>query len=242
MLLALALAFLGALAGFLIAAAMHHAILHGAKPNVIDALVAQLGLEIPLVATLLYGLPRITGFTLRQLGYASPRAKEIGIACVGTLAAIVIVSIVSQVLETTFHLKHEQAIIQQFVQLRDPWRIAFFAVFAIAIGPIAEETIFRVFLFNVGLRYGGFWVGAIARPRLRASASSLPAFTTPLVTRTRRCSPTHCSTPSQSSGCCSPRISSRVSSISLGVGVRSRKGTMVCPSPDGNEVLPMRWS
>lgn len=140
---------------------MHPAILHGGKPNVVDALIAQLGLEIPLVATLLIGLPRITGFSLHQLGFAPPRAKQIGIACAGTLAAIVVVSVVSQVLESAFHLKHEQAIIQQFVQLRSPWRIAFFTFFAIVIGPIAEETIFRVFLFNIGLRYGGFWLGAI---------------------------------------------------------------------------------
>lgn len=141
---------------------MHPGILHGARPNVIDALIAQLGLEIPLVAALLYGLPRIAGFSLRQLGFAIPNAREIGIACAGTLAAIVIVSVVSQILQSAFHLKHEQSIVQQFVQLRGAWRIAFFAVFAIAIGPIAEETVFRVFVFNVGLRYGGFWVGATA--------------------------------------------------------------------------------
>ena len=152
---------LGALGGFFGAALLHPAILSGAKPNVIDALIAQLGLEVPLVAALLFGLPRVTGFSLRQLGFAVPRAREIGIACVATLCAIIVVSIVSQILENAFHLKHEQAIIQQFEALREPSRIAFFAFFAIVLGPIAEETIFRVFLFNVGLRYGGFWFGAI---------------------------------------------------------------------------------
>lgn len=141
---------------------MHPAIVHGGKPNVIDVLITYLGLEIPLVTMLLIGLPGITGFSLRQLGFALPRVKQIGIACAGTLAAIVVVDIVSQVLENAFHIKHEQAIIQQFVQLRSPWRIAYFAFFAIVTVPIAEETIFRVFLFNVGLRYGGFWLGAIA--------------------------------------------------------------------------------
>jgi membrane protease YdiL (CAAX protease family) len=35
-----------------------------------------------------------------------------------------------------------------------------FAFFAMVLAPIAEETIFRVFAFNFGARYGGFWLGA----------------------------------------------------------------------------------
>ena len=27
--------------------------------------------------------------------------------------------------------------------------------------PFAEETFFRIFFFNLGLRYGGFWGGAV---------------------------------------------------------------------------------
>ena len=37
-----------------------------------------------------------------------------------------------------------------------------FVFFAIVFAPIAEETFFRLFFFNLGMRYGGFWVGAIA--------------------------------------------------------------------------------
>ena len=39
--------------------------------------------------------------------------------------------------------------------------IAVFAVAAVIAAPIAEESIFRAFFFNLGLRYGGFWGGAL---------------------------------------------------------------------------------
>ena len=59
------------------------------------------------------------------------------------------------------HSRHSKTSSQIFKQLHDPTTIAIFAVFAVVFAPFAEETIFRVFFFNLGLRYGGFWGGAV---------------------------------------------------------------------------------
>ena len=45
--------------------------------------------------------------------------------------------------------------------MRDRTAIASFVTFAVIFAPFAEETIFRIFFFNFGLRFGGFWGGAI---------------------------------------------------------------------------------
>jgi hypothetical protein len=57
--------------------------------------------------------------------------------------------------------QHQQDIVQIFKGLHDSTTIAIFTIFAVLFAPFAEETIFRVFYFNLGLRYGGFFSGAI---------------------------------------------------------------------------------
>ena len=59
------------------------------------------------------------------------------------------------------HSQHQQDIVQIFKQLHDPSTLAVFAAFAVIFAPFAEETFFRIFFFNLGLRYGGFWGGTI---------------------------------------------------------------------------------
>ena len=55
-----------------------------------------------------------------------------------------------------------------------------FAVFAIVFAPFAEETLFRLFFFNLGLRYGGFWAGAIVSGLLFGIAHGDPYEAIPL--------------------------------------------------------------
>jgi len=133
---------------------------HGNIP-IIPALVIQLLIEAAILIVLLATLPWLSGFTLPQLGFVPLKPWQIGVSLVGAVVMAVVANGGASLIEELTHSKHEQTVVEMFKQLHDPHTIAFFAVFAILLAPIAEETIFRVFLFNVGLRYGGFWAGAI---------------------------------------------------------------------------------
>ncbi len=117
--------------------------------------------ELPVVIAVLATLPRLTRFSLQQLGFVTPNARTIGIAVGGMIAATVATEIIGNVLQTVTHQHYTQDVIKLFLGLRGKSQIGLFALYAIILAPIAEETVFRLFIFNIGLRYGGFWVGAI---------------------------------------------------------------------------------
>ena len=133
-----------------------------APPNIIDGLIAQTGLNLPVVAVLLVGLPNVARFSLRELGFVAPTWSTIGIVIAGTAVAVLVVAVVGELTDTLFHQHHQQAIVQMFLKLHNPAQIAFFAVFAVTVAPITEELFFRTFLFNIGLRHIGLWSSAIA--------------------------------------------------------------------------------
>ena len=134
----------------------------GAGVPIVPALVIQVLLEAAIVAVLLTALPRLSGFSLRELGFVAPRPWQIGVALLGAIAMVTVIEGGVTLLQELFHQKHEQQVIELFKQVRSqPNVMWFFAVFAIIVAPFMEEMIFRVFAFNVALRYGGFWVGAI---------------------------------------------------------------------------------
>ncbi len=106
-------------------------------------------------------LPALSKFSLRELGFRSAdhrdardRARRRG----GNGRRL---RGQRYVIEHVAHRAHEQDIVQIFKTLHDPTTIVLFAVFAVVFAPFAEETFFRVFFFNLGLRYGGFWGGAV---------------------------------------------------------------------------------
>ena len=128
---------------------------------VVGAIVVQLILEVLVVAIIIAALPRLSGFSLGELGFRALRASDVLYGVVGAVAMLILVQGSSALVERLTHQVHEQQVVELFKQLRAPGTIWFFSIFAACIAPIAEETIFRVFLFNVAMRYGGFWVGAI---------------------------------------------------------------------------------
>ena len=127
----------------------------------IPALVIQLIIEVGVVGLLLLTLPRLSGFSLRELGFTMPKAQTFVTAIVGAVAMAIAVNGTATLIETLMHHKHDQKVVEMFKAIHDPGSIAFFAIFATIIAPFAEETIFRIFAFNIGLRYRGFWFGAI---------------------------------------------------------------------------------
>lgn len=131
-------------------------------PIVFDiGIVAQFVLEGTLVGIVLLALPRLSKFGLRELGFRAPSLSNLGVALFGALAMLVVANGSAFLLNYLTHSQHEQDVVEIFKGLHDPTTIALFAAFAILFAPFAEETLFRLFFFNLGLRYGGFWGGAV---------------------------------------------------------------------------------
>jgi uncharacterized protein len=132
------------------------------SPLVIYAVLAlQAVIDGALVVLVLATLPALSGFTLRQLGFRIPSSGALGTALLGAVAMVIVANGSAMLIDYLSHTQHQQDIVQIFKELHDRTTIAVFAAFAIIFAPFAEETLFRVFFFNLGLRYGGFWAGAI---------------------------------------------------------------------------------
>jgi membrane protease YdiL (CAAX protease family) len=131
-------------------------------PLIFDAAMAlQIAGEVLFAAIILFALPRLAKFSLRELGFRAPTLSTIGIAVLGFIAMFVVADGSASLIESFAHTRHQQDIVQIFKMLHDPTAITIFIVFAVLFAPFAEETFFRVFFFNLGLRYGGFWGGAV---------------------------------------------------------------------------------
>ncbi len=127
----------------------------------LGAIEIQFVAEVAVVAIVLGALPRVSGFSLRELGFRPLRASDVLYGVLGAVAMLILVQGSSTLVEALSHQEHQQQVVELFKHLRAPRAIWFFGIFAAVIAPIAEETIFRVFLFNLAMRYGGFWIGAI---------------------------------------------------------------------------------
>ncbi len=124
--------------------------------------LANVLIELPAVVAVVIALPRVAALSFRELGFVRPGFRTIGIALLGTIAAMIAESIGAAVVTAFTHTSHPQATEQLFVGLKSMQSIAIFGFLACIFAPAAEETIFRLFLFNAGRRYGGFWIGAVA--------------------------------------------------------------------------------
>ncbi len=155
---------------------------HGATlaEIVVPSIVVQLAVEAAIVAVILIGLPRVAKMSLRDLGFTPLAPWQIGIAILGAVAMVVVVEGGATLFDAITHSKHEQNVVEIFKALKAPGTMAFFAFFAIVLAPIAEETIFRIFIFNIGLRWGGFWIGAIVSGLCFGAAHGDPYVLLPL--------------------------------------------------------------
>ncbi len=131
-------------------------------PLAFDILIGlQFGFETLMVAIVLIALPFISKFSLRELGFRAPTWMTLGIAVLGAVAMAIVANGGASLIDSLAHSKHQQDIVEIFKGLRNSTTIAIFAAFAIIFVPFAEETFFRLLFFNLGLRYGGFWAGAV---------------------------------------------------------------------------------
>jgi membrane protease YdiL (CAAX protease family) len=134
---------------------------NGDPGDVIEQMLAMSIMYVFMVPFAWWFLPTAARVSLKNLGFARPGMATLGIALGGAIAATVASQVVGSIVDKTTHFPHGQAIAIAFTHLHEPGKIAFFFFYGAILGPIAEETIFRLFVFNVGLRYGGFWLGAI---------------------------------------------------------------------------------
>jgi len=132
------------------------------RPVFIAGLATQAFFEAGAVAIVLAALPRLSKLSLRELGFRTPSASTLAIAVGGALAMTVVANGLATLIDTVLHSKHEQDAVQILQMLRDPVTLGVFIVYAVVLAPFFEESLFRIFVFNVGLRFGGFWAGAIA--------------------------------------------------------------------------------
>ena len=132
------------------------------SPMLFDIGIAlQFVVEAALAALVLAVLPALSKFSLRELGFRAPSKATLGIALAGAVAMVLVAEGSAALIDYFAHSPHQQDIVEIFKTLHDPTAIAVFAVFAVVFAPFAEETFFRIFFFNLGLRYGGFWGGAL---------------------------------------------------------------------------------
>ena len=125
------------------------------------SLFLTFALEGVLLLVVLATLPSLSKFSLAELGYRRPDRPAIVAGVAGAIAMAIVANGGATLIDYLAHSKHEQDVIELFRGLHDPTTIIVFALFACLFAPFAEESIFRVFFFNLGLRFGGFWTGAV---------------------------------------------------------------------------------
>ena len=148
---------------------------------VVSAIFVQLLVEGSAVLVILAALPAVSKRSLRELGFYVPRPWQIGVAILGAIAMVVVVEGGASLIQALTHTKHEQSVVELFKQVVGNRRVMWlFAIFAIVLAPFMEEVIFRIFIFNVGLRWGGFWLGAIVSGLCFGAAHTDPYVLVPL--------------------------------------------------------------
>lgn len=159
-------------------------VLHG-QPSlrhitVVDGLMIQLVAYLALIPYLLWAMTRVWQVSLRDLGFRTPRGRDIGIALLGALGMIFIVQGLAQIIQSLLHTQHEQQAVQLLKAVRSPGVLAFFAVFAVFIAPFVEELTFRVFIFGGAARVTPVWAAALISGVLFGAAHADPIAFVPL--------------------------------------------------------------
>jgi membrane protease YdiL (CAAX protease family) len=132
------------------------------RPSALEIDVAiQAIVEGLVVAAIIAALPKLSGISLRDLGFRVPSLQVVGIAVAGAVAMVIVCNGSVALIDAAMHSQHQQDVVATFKGLHDAPTIALLTFFAVVLAPFCEETLFRIFLFNFGMRYGGFWTGAI---------------------------------------------------------------------------------
>lgn len=110
----------------------------------------------------------------------APTSRQLLTAAFGAVAMILVTDLSADLITKLAHTKHQQDVVEMLKHANGPVTISSFIVFAVLLAPIAEESVFRLFFFNIGLRYGGFWIGAVTSAMLFGAAHADIYFFIPL--------------------------------------------------------------
>jgi membrane protease YdiL (CAAX protease family) len=125
----------------------------------------QAALEATILIYLALVVPAIAKRSLAGLGFQTPSASQLGVALIGAVVMVVVVTMLGSLLAALLHVKTEEAAIRVFLSLHGPAKIGF-AAFAVVLAPIVEEFVFRVFFFNAMRAWWGLAAGAIVSSAL----------------------------------------------------------------------------
>jgi membrane protease YdiL (CAAX protease family) len=139
--------------------------LSGKKPDASDLnwslVAAQCLFYVPVVSTLLAGLPWAAHASLAELGLRLPSRAEtiVGLAGGGVMF---VVTIALGALQTTLvHVVPKETVVQALGRTHDGPLLVGFAFLACVLAPFAEELVFRGLLLNALWRYLPFWPAAV---------------------------------------------------------------------------------
>jgi len=113
------------------------------------------------VVYLLALLPVLAKVPLRTLGFRALTLRDGLYVVAGAAAMIVVTNGLASLLETSLHTKVNEQAVGIYLAMKTPLAKAEFALFGIAIAAVAEETLFRLVIFNAVRKWSGFWVGAV---------------------------------------------------------------------------------
>jgi uncharacterized protein len=120
----------------------------------------QAVVEAGLIWLVLGTLPALSRFSLRELGFRRLDGRTVLIALAGAVAMIVVANGLASLIDSALHSKHEQDVVELVKGMRDPLSLGIISVYAVVLAPFFEESLFRVFFFNFGMRWAGPAAGA----------------------------------------------------------------------------------
>jgi hypothetical protein len=124
-------------------------------------LLAQLIIYVPLIAYLLFVVPRLAHRSFAELGIRRPTLRDIKTGLLGTCAMWAIVALSSAILTAITHEHNTETAVQLLRELRAPTDVFIFVAIAVLLAPMIEEFAFRVFLFNAISRHTSVAVGVL---------------------------------------------------------------------------------
>ncbi len=130
-----------------------YADLHGGEralhaPPAFQLLLAQLVAYVPLLIFLFFALPRLARVPLAELGVRKPTGRDIGVGLAGTVAMWLVVVLVGNAMASITHRHDTETAVALLRDLKTPVELGAFFLLACVFAPIAEELVFRLFIFN----------------------------------------------------------------------------------------------
>jgi membrane protease YdiL (CAAX protease family) len=122
--------------------------------------IGQYASYLPLVAVIVIVLPWLARRSLHDLGLDAITPRILGTGIGGAVAMYAVTIGAAQLQLVLTHQKPEETALTLFQSAHDPGLVIAFGALAAVAAPIAEELVFRGFLFNAILRYTPMWLAA----------------------------------------------------------------------------------